>query len=183
MLAPALTARYRDNFFAVSNDSDCPMEETANSLSNITVKPVGRATKACFLETHLYFTTGKSVRCTLIGKESRGCSVLAASIWSTCKDVTAMIINGHDVQNSLLLWTEYWGFYRNGPSYLWILENPQVPKTMVATTVGCGIGKGGGSSVVFATTTQNRTLTGQPNDGPQKIQWIFWLLTYWLEKL
>ena len=44
------------------------MEETANSLSNMLcmpVKPVGRARKARFLETHLRFTAGKSVRCTL----------------------------------------------------------------------------------------------------------------------
>ena len=41
ILALALTARYRDNFFAaVSNDLDCPLEETANSLSNLLCMPV-----------------------------------------------------------------------------------------------------------------------------------------------
>ena len=63
-----LTARYRDNYFAVVSDpSLCPMQETADALSQLLcmpVKPVGRASSARFLETRLSFVSG-TARCTL----------------------------------------------------------------------------------------------------------------------
>ena len=68
-LLPALTARYRDNFFAaVTSTADCHMEQTASSLTKLLsmpVKPVGRSNLARFLETTLAFDGNKGVRCTL----------------------------------------------------------------------------------------------------------------------
>ena len=99
-LLPALTARYRDNYFAaVSNTTDCSLESTAKSLSKLLcmpVKPVGRASKARFLETQIAFD-GNKTRCVLAFRtdpDRQGESKDVTS-WPTCFDPRArMLIPG-----------------------------------------------------------------------------------------
>ena len=69
LFSSVLTARYRDNYFAiVSHSSQCPMQETADVLSQLLrmpVKPVGRASTARFLETRLSFASTGAAHCVL----------------------------------------------------------------------------------------------------------------------